>query len=102
MRSIPTCVGQPANILPIKWVCMVYPHVCGAAVWSLPVPSAALGLSPRVWGSHMRTLSACFTIGSIPTCVGQPATCVRAAKNGEVYPHVCGAAKGNRIHAGFR
>ena len=72
--SIPTCVGQPqARAMPIP-MCVVYPHVCGAAWLMMTLAVSASGLSPRVWGSLNIATTDYNVTRSIPTCVGQPTT----------------------------
>ena len=53
-RSIPTCVGQPAESLVASFVYRVYPHVCGATPFPRHHCPAQKGLSPRVWGNHQQ------------------------------------------------
>ena len=70
MRSIPTCVGQPEQLLSIPRVCEVYPHVCGAANLDSMTSGDVAGLSPRVWGNPSRRYCGLGSARSIPTCVG--------------------------------
>ena len=92
-RSIPTCVGQPLSGRGRGITSSVYPHVCGAALDFEREAVVGLGLSPRVWGSRIRVGSWYTTLGSIPTCVGQPHQEEASRAAGKVYPHVCGAAR---------
>ena len=91
-RSIPTCVGQPLVNRLRPSAIMVYPHVCGAAIWNAFPFAHASGLSPRVWGSHQPALPCPTFFRSIPTCVGQPNREEMPCPFLTVYPHVCGAA----------
>ena len=91
-RSIPTCAGQPPCATPLGRRTKVYPHVCGAAMWTFYSPCGSCGLSPRVRGSHERPTSEELTARSIPTCAGQPRRGQPNGDVGQVYPHVCGAA----------
>ena len=91
-RSIPTCVGQPLRPRLAYRANSVYPHVCGAAGQCAAVVSLCDGLSPRVWGSQRFKPISPILLRSIPTCVGQPSTCVTVQNQHRVYPHVCGAA----------
>ena len=92
MGSIPTCVGQPGHTMTARALRPVYPHVCGAAPLSFARRRRGKGLSPRVWGSHLRRHMSPGYVRSIPTCVGQPAHWIRRYLRPTVYPHVCGAA----------
>ena len=69
---------------------MVYPRVCGGT----PVPpgrwSRSKGLSPRVRGNQVITMTDTGTIRSIPACAGEPRRAVRMSAMSEVYPRVCG------------
>ena len=95
-RSIPTCVGQPIGHHVREYGTQVYPHVCGAASQLHHLDRSHLGLSPRVWGSQDLQPFASALSGSIPTCVGQPASLFLCFRVFWVYPHVCGAACTNR------
>ena len=92
LRSIPTCVGQPAIIHKQNIAQKVYPHVCGAAMPCRSLNMACMGLSPRVWGSPYAEGNLSKGGRSIPTCVGQPSSFCIARSCPTVYPHVCGAA----------
>ena len=93
-RSIPTCAGQPTSPAGRQRLIRVYPHVCGAAVFSYPNTDIVCGLSPRVRGSLDQATWTDKGWGSIPTCAGQPATYFTEMRVTAVYPHVCGAANG--------
>ena len=90
-RSIPTCVGQPAPPAPPALSTKVYPHVCGATMGAITGTATVKGLSPRVWGNLLTVSDVRAQVGSIPTCVGQPAHHAPRGLWGPVYPHVCGA-----------
>ena len=98
LRSIPTCVGQPRPGCPSSPGGPVYPHVCGAAQPTWWGGGQGQGLSPRVWGSLHVLLLVLIAVGSIPTCVGQPALSPCLAEKQQVYPHVCGAASTRPRH----
>ena len=51
------------------------------------------GLSPRVRGNRVGNAVNRQSIGSIPTCAGQPSGWLACVGCQGVYPHVCGAAK---------
>ena len=70
LRSIPTCVGltSPSTTSPRR--SPVHPHVRGAHLPALAVCVAAIGPSPRAWGSPARPERARTGRRSIPTCVG--------------------------------
>ena len=91
MRSIPTCVGQPAWTAILRLLGLVYPHVCGATYLKTAWDGISTGLSPRVWGNHSRPGAERVGHRSIPTCVGQPSLGRAVHDAIRVYPHVCGA-----------
>ena len=72
--SIPTGVGQPAASAPTPaaGAIAVYPHGCGAARVRPGGGVGVYGLSPRVWGSPIRSMASNVGLRSIPTGVGQP------------------------------
>ena len=72
--------------------------MCGAAIPGSVYLEDNEGLSPRVWGSRRKWYPAISSLGSIPTCVGQPEWPGSTRIVVRVYPHVCGAAQG-RSHA---
>ena len=90
-RSIPTCVGQPRFYAIRTYLLKVYPHVCGATDTRALKDDLNVGLSPRVWGNHIRRYGSMHGSGSIPTCVGQPEIIRVRNFPRRVYPHVCGA-----------
>ena len=90
-RSIPTCVGQPSISSAFGLIVKVYPHVCGATNVSEEQMPIDMGLSPRVWGNQNGMNCRLVSLGSIPTCVGQPVRPVPGCRGYTVYPHVCGA-----------
>src|SRR5690625_6475153 len=72
--SIPMCMGPPMTDESKEIYSGVYPHVYGATRASYRDMQARQGLSPCVWG-HLSCLSRDHTIlGSIPTCMGPPAS----------------------------
>ena len=66
--------------------------MCGGAARAVLVAKVAVGLSPRVRGSHTRAYLRQVRIRSIPTCAGEPPSCWGNHRRIRVYPHVCGGA----------
>ena len=73
-------------------VARVYPRVCGEANGMNVRVKAAMGLSPRVRGSHKRFLGLLPEIRSIPACAGKPVSHPSGILVVRVYPRVCGEA----------
>ena len=70
--SIPTGVGEPTDQHRNRVMLEVYPHRCGGTPFSLVLTKGNHGLSPQVWGNHSEKGYPDWTIGSIPTGVGEP------------------------------
>ena len=70
--SIPACAGEPRQPTPGRINDGVYPRVCGGAMVHRQIAAAIEGLSPRVRGSHRRSIRGCRWTGSIPACAGEP------------------------------
>ena len=96
MGSIPACAGEPQAMPPSERIGTVYPRVCGGALNCGPTGNRATGLSPRVRGSHLRTIRGDQRPRSIPACAGEPTGCLLALHCLQVYPRVCGGAFGQR------
>ncbi len=90
VRFIPTPVGNTVSPSATSAASSVYPHACGEPEPALPLPGRFRGLSPHVWGTHVR----CGLPGSsrrfIPTRVGNPLTRTPSRSKRPVYPHTCG------------
>ena len=71
--SIPACAGEPLVCGPPGHSGPVYPRVCGGTAVSLALRSARRGLSPRVRGNPLTSLTSYGRLGSIPACAGEPA-----------------------------
>ena len=92
--SIPACAGEPRESWSDWPPTAVYPRVCGGALCLLCCHSESPGLSPRVRGSPVGTVTAKSAVGSIPACAGEPAVLVSTPDAHPVYPRVCGGAMG--------
>jgi len=89
-RFIPTCVG---NILPQHFsfsTCAVHPHVCGEHAYGVYPCYAAIGSSPRVWGTSVEWTNFILPARFIPTCVGNISMVAGQSRIQTVHPHVCG------------
>src|SRR5690625_5324181 len=85
------CMGPPAYLclhIERNWV---YPHVYGATFLWGGAPEGFEGLSPCVWGHPLRPRKFGNPGGSIPMCMGPPASIRILRKCRRVYPHVYGA-----------
>jgi len=69
-RSIPTCVGTTASVMPRTFRGTVHPHMRGDYVGPPPIPAPKHGPSPHAWGLLHHLLDALWGHRSIPTCVG--------------------------------
>ena len=94
--SIPACAGEPYFQTDAARLVEVYPRVCGGTGYTLFGASVIHGLSPRVRGNLLITLSSEPSVRSIPACAGEPCRAIRGACGGRVYPRVCGGT-GNGI-----
>ena len=61
--------------------------------------SANLGLSPRVRGNRLHHRQPGLHRRSIPACAGEPRRGQSVARQGRVYPRVCGGTGGNAHNA---
>src|SRR5690625_2910943 len=91
LGSIPMCMGPPLAPYDRRGLWRVYPHVYGATNASFSSTFRPEGLSPCVWGHHTCPHSRRVGFGSIPMCMGPPASIRILRKCRRVYPHVYGA-----------
>ena len=91
--SIPACAGEPRLPLLDAVSSAVYPRVCGGTVFSTGLPSAPIGLSPRVRGNPPPPPSVRQAWRSIPACAGEPLNRPPKIPNTRVYPRVCGGTR---------
>ena len=122
--STPACAGQPMRLPSARRRGTVYPRVCGEAGTLRPMPLGQVflgllvcgeavyprvcgeadrnckngcvhyGLPPRVRGSRpLRTMKS-SSHRSTPACAGKPAVLNGMHRIKEVYPRVCGEARG--------
>ena len=94
--SIPACAGKPWRSRSSPSGQWVYPRVCGEAIIIPNTTFEAKGLSPRVRGSPALPTAAIAALGSIPACAGKPKIRSGLVGEAEVYPRVCGEARGDR------
>ena len=90
LRSIPTPVGKPPAKSRAISSTRVYPHACGETPPRLSALIFTTGLSPRLWGNRVKTMSERGWSWSIPTPVGKPGPPSIGRTHHEVYPHACG------------
>ncbi len=90
IRSIPTCVGNTGLRGDTLRRRPVHPHVRGEYQLALAGVAAQAGPSPRAWGILRSTLLASRSFRSIPTCVGNTASCAATPRTSPVHPHVRG------------
>ena len=69
-RFIPTCVGNTASARASSGEEAVHPHVRGEHASLEAACSAAVGSSPRAWGTRVQRVSLTERPRFIPTCVG--------------------------------
>ena len=91
-RSIPASAGEPCGCMPVQSQNAVYPRECGGASGNSGYGRYAVGLSPRVRGSHVSWSRMLAEIRSIPASAGEPGGSRRAASRTWVYPRECGGA----------
>ena len=89
---IPACAGKPGGDLGQRLRAEDYPRVCGEALGMLSRRERALGLSPRVRGSHRPQGDNLMSIRIIPACAGKPSARMLSASVSWDYPRVCGEA----------
>ena len=88
--SIPACAGEPSPARTMAASSTVYPRVCGGTTSPTPSTVLAIGLSPRVRGTHSRIENRTFPGRSIPACAGEPPSLQASCSASKVYPRVCG------------
>ena len=91
--SIPAHAGQPTGRGGWARAAQVYPRACGATMGIILFVFNSQGLSPRMRGNPCIASCIFSCLGSIPAHAGQPATVIRSAHRGEVYPRACGATQ---------
>ena len=94
--SIPACAGSPANGRLSYARGEVYPRVCGVTLGAEARPPIRRGLSPRVRGHPVPTLSVLAGARSIPACAGSPCPNCSDRLAKRVYPRVCGVTAASR------
>ena len=93
-RSIPACAGKARRWNPYARSQGVYPRVCGETAKKATSMGASRGLSPRVRGNPVVSVSGSAGPGSIPACAGKPCYQRAASATTGVYPRVCGETDG--------
>ena len=89
-RSIPAYAGEPWPGAAIPARGWVYPRVCGGTARTAYWPTSAYGLSPRMRGNRDMNPRPAADLRSIPAYAGEPFAYAGGARNGGVYPRVCG------------
>src|SRR5690606_30187819 len=69
-------------------------RVCGGTEHIPRWRGGSTGLSPRVRGNQISAAIETFTLGTIPACAGEPATCDYRPRRARDYPRVCGGTAG--------
>src|SRR5690625_7438479 len=85
------CMGPPLGNSVLHRYERVYPHVYGATSCAASAFQTGLGLSPCVWGHLLFLAKNTLNFGSIPMCMGPPASQAGGREYIRVYPHVYGA-----------
>ena len=88
--SIPAHAGEPIETGITLQLDGVYPRACGGTHRRLYRRCPKPGLSPRMRGNHLRTLSGVLGVGSIPAHAGEPPDVGGALAHTGVYPRACG------------
>ena len=92
-RIIPACAGKPYSAHAPAAAPTDYPRVCGEAERPPNDRFDAVGLSPRVRGSHRVGLGERLFLGIIPACAGKPISVTLRSRSVRDYPRVCGEAR---------
>ena len=92
-RSIPACAGEPSADRVAASANAVYPRVCGGTRLRDVVTMWLMGLSPRVRGNPVPTVSQRVQMRSIPACAGEPTWHPFSGGRYKVYPRVCGGTR---------
>ena len=90
LRSIPACAGEPLLQTSPSIEVKVYPRVCGGTICMRRRLRGCQGLSPRVRGNPVSSMSWPIVVGSIPACAGEPGYVSSMLFSAWVYPRVCG------------
>mgnify|MGYP000085814961 CR=1 FL=1 len=90
MRFIPTCMGNSGML--VSWTCRVavHPHVHGELLGVAAGGAAAIGSSPRAWGTRVLVQHHRLQFRFIPTCMGNSSSAGRRVRGRSVHPHVHG------------
>src|SRR5690606_21377319 len=89
-RFIPTHVGNTARKALHSLAIPVHPHACGEHGKRVGEDCAAIGSSPRMWGTLTIWASPMPSLRFIPTHVGNTAPVRRGWRQRSVHPHACG------------
>ena len=90
LRFIPTRVGNTADSPTNIAAQTVHPHACGEHTSRNLICVSFHGSSPRVWGTHIETLSRARKNRFIPTRVGNTGLEKALSVFKAVHPHACG------------
>ena len=69
--------------------------MCGGTAFPNVSCSSLTGLSPRVRGNQVPSVTENVRMRSIPACAGEPGNVKRRFRSGGVYPRVCGGTNSN-------
>jgi len=86
-------VGNTGRLCPWPAPVSVHPHVRGEHARPRPSVAAAIGSSPRAWGTHDRRARSHGRRRFIPTCVGNTRALPGRTTSTPVHPHVRGEHK---------
>ena len=88
--SIPALAGEPSPISPSATPPPVYPRACGGTQTRCKVNRQIVGLSPRLRGNLVFSVTINDGKGSIPALAGEPPTFPTIKATLTVYPRACG------------
>jgi len=90
VRFIPACAGN--TLLSPVWPIgqPVHPRVCGEHFLFLSLPCLAIGSSPRVRGTHLKSRIKDIRKRFIPACAGNTEKTSGGVSGAAVHPRVCG------------
>ncbi len=101
MRSIPASAGEPSLRLSLRLYRRVYPRECGGTAIVIGRCFSEWGLSPRVRGNRLLSVSALVWRRSIPASAGEPLLSNFLSRQLTVYPRECGGTEAlNQMLAG--
>ena len=89
-RFIPTPVGNTREVFELQAKKTVHPHACGEHRKIQIQTEAALGSSPRLWGTPFCVQHAREFFRFIPTPVGNTTCAPNVHQKETVHPHACG------------